>query len=153
MSHGVLALFILIVAAAANGCGSERDRACAALLKAELARDSTRSATASRRTFYSTKLETCIVVEESRTSVDVSIDDLSDSFLEWGKLFHCDRDGVDAAILDSVRAYRGSVFTISYDRWLDDGAGGPPRALKTPSEPFTGARCREALNRYLVRVE
>ena len=153
MNRMALAFFVLITTAVAVGCGSERNRACAALLTSELARDSTPSATVSRRTFYSPALETCILVEESRTGVDMSIDDLSNSFLHWGKLFHCDRDGVDAAILDSVRSYRGSVFTVRYDRWLDDGAGGPPRALKTPSQPFTAARCRDALNKYLAKVE
>lgn len=151
--HFQLTGVALVLLAGIVGCSSERDQACAALLKSKLAQDSARAAPTSRRTFYSTKLETCILVEESLIDVETVVDDLSDSFLQWGNLFHCDRDGVDAAILDSVRAYHGIVDNVPYSQWLDDGAGGAPRTLKSPSRPYSASACREALNKYLARVE
>lgn len=134
-------------------CGSERDRACAELAKAESAKDSTPAGTVARRTFWSATLETCIQVRESRTGVDFVVDDLSDNFLQTMVLFECDRAGVDAAILDSVRAHHGDVWTLKYDHWLTNGEGGPPRTLLTPAEPYTDAKCRAAMTKFLAAIE
>lgn len=85
--------------------------------------------------------------------MDYSVDDLSDSFLQTMKLFHCDRAGVDAVILDSVRAHQGNVWTVKYDQWLSDGAGGAPRAMRTPREPFTEAKCKVAMETFLASIK
>lgn len=134
-------------------CTSERDRACAELLKSKLEGDSTAEVGASRRTYFSETLETCLLVEESRIRVNTRIRDLSGDFLQRMPLFYCDRDGVDAGIIDSIRVRRGNVWTVPFHQWSDDGAGGPPRALKSPPKPFTGEDCAAALRKYLAQVE
>jgi hypothetical protein len=147
-----MSLVPVFVALAISACASKRDAACSDLLKAQLKTDSTAEVSAKRQTFFSTKLETCILVEEDLTRVGFVIDDMTDDFIRTSVLFNCDRDGVDAAILDSVRAHQGYVWELPYAQYLDDGAGGPPRAIKTPAKPYSTAMCRAALDKFLVQV-
>ncbi len=92
--------------------------------------------------FYSKKVDSCILIEKKIVGVEIHIRDLSKSIiLDGGKnfnmLLHCDCDGADSVIIDKVRSFKGRVFNVSYKEWLDDGFGGLPRTLKTPDKPFT----------------
>lgn len=144
--------FLLVLALASGACRSERDDACRILLADKVGSDSLPAGLFGRRTFYSRTLETCVLVEESRTGVDMRVDDLSDDFLSAMALFHCDRQGVDAAIIDSVRAHRGDMWSVTVDRWLHDGRGGLPRVLRAPVSPYSEPMCREALQAFLASI-
>jgi hypothetical protein len=147
LSEVALALSWIFV----GGCSSEQTAACHELLAQRLGQEAS-SASATHRAFYSKTLETCVMVEESLVGIDFVVDDISDSFLQGSYLFHCDRSGVDAAIIDSVRAYQGNVLSVKYSSWLDDGAGNVPRTMKASAVPYTGDKCRAALTKFLATI-
>ncbi|MCA1807814.1 MAG: hypothetical protein LC687_08220, partial [Actinobacteria bacterium] len=64
-------------------------------------------------------------------------------------LLHCDPDGVDSVIVEQVRKYRGDIWNVTYSEWLDDGYGGPPRALKTPARPYTREQCTTVYKKWM----
>jgi len=104
--------------------------------------------------FYSKKVDSCILIEKALVGVKIQIRDLSKSIiLDGGELFNillnCDIDGADSVILDKVRALKGQVYEVKYEKWLDDGFGGPPKALKIPDKPYTKKDCDMVLKKWL----
>ncbi|KZL23383.1 hypothetical protein [Pseudovibrio sp. WM33] len=105
-------------------------------------------------TFYSMKLDACISVEAKLFGAEVEVRDLTrtvirDGIAKYPLLLHCDSDGVDEANISAVLKYRGNVYNVPYQKWLTDGQGGLPRALKTPDVPFNRFACEAALGRWL----
>jgi len=68
---------------------------------------------------------------------------------QLGLLLHCDKDGADSVVVDKVRAYGGYVYTVRYDQWLDDGFGGPARAVKTPKQSYTQQDCQRVFQKWM----
>ena len=104
--------------------------------------------------FYSEKVDSCILIEKKLVGVSLHIRDLSKSIiLDGGKnfnvLLHCDVDGADSVVLDKVRLLKGRVWNVSFKEWLDDGFGGLPRALKTPEKPYTKKDCELVLQKWI----
>lgn len=151
----------LLLAWLTFGCANARTRACQSVA---VQADSTKRASGvvddassyRRRVFYSAKLETCVVAEERLTGVESGVYDLSSEVVRDipdFPLLHCDRDGARVVMLDSIRALRGYVTNVPYERWLDDGAGGPPRGLVDPVPvPYTAERCHALFENFLERL-
>jgi hypothetical protein len=108
-----------------------------------------------RKRIYSEKLDACIQVETKLFGPSVQVRDLTQTVITDGisiygaLLLHCDIDGVDRVKIDVVRELRGRVHSVPYARYLDDGVGGPPRALKTPDQPFSRQDCENVLKSWL----
>lgn len=107
--------------------------------------------------FYSRKLDACIHTEVADVGVDIEIRDLSRSVMKdggnWNLLLQCDQDGADSVRLDKLKQYRGKVFNVPYVEWLDDGFGGMPRALKTPSNPYTKEQCSKVFDKWIADLK
>lgn len=148
---------LVLMTACGVSCKSQQERVCAEMgaahlkmAKAEWDRDYSNIAT---ETFYSPAVDSCVHVEVAKIGVEFEVRDLSHTILRDGGnftlLLHCDPDGADSVILDAVRSRRGMVYNTTYGEWLDDGFGGPPRALKTPDTPYSRSDCQRVLDKWL----
>jgi len=120
--------------------------------------------------FYSPVLDACIHAEIAEVGVYANIRDLSHTFFRFDpvqacfrmlsvggpclppeeNLLECDRNGANSVLVDKVRQYRGDVDTLNYAKWMDDGSGGLPRAVKTPETPYTKAQCILLYDRWIT---
>ncbi len=104
--------------------------------------------------FYSEKVDSCIHVERTLVGVKVQIRDLSKSVIIDGEkhfnlLLNCDVDGTDSVILDTVKKYRGRVYSVPFEEWLDDGFGGLPATLKPSKHAYTKDQCGQMLQKWM----
>ena len=155
----IIALSIVILFS--GGCQSSLESKCRELGRGEIEKSKRifrRTTCFSRQTpFYSKVLTSCIYTEVPETQapadfVIYKIYDLSHSLLKdenLGLLLHCDKDGADSVMVDCVRAYGGHVYTVTYNEWLDNGFGGPPRTLKKPNQPYTKNECQRVFQKWL----
>ena len=143
------------------GCSDPRDQKCQEAsqqyiqrAKAEWKRDYTLLKT---RGFYSKKFDACIHVEEKEVGLEVEVRDLTQSILKDGGnhnlLLHCDENDADSIRIDKVTEHKGRTLEVPYADWLDDGNGGPPRALKTPALPYTKAQCKVILEKWETELK
>jgi hypothetical protein len=108
--------------------------------------------------FYSEKMDVCILTEKKVFGVGAIITDLSRSIIldyPEGKpavLLWCDSDGADSVILSSVKVLNGKVWNVHYAKWLDDGNGGLPRTLKTPIKPYTKDDCTQLMDMWIEKL-
>jgi hypothetical protein len=156
--HYILLLLFVVVTNAANAADSSIDKRCNLLagkhiahFKEEYQKDYSLIETES---FYSKKVDSCILIEKKLVGVEVHIRDLSKTIIldgpkNFNMLLDCNIDGADSAVLDKVRLLKGRVWYVTYKEWLDDGFGGPPKALKTPVKPYTKNDCYSALQKWL----
>ena len=52
-------------------------------------------------------------------------------------LFFCDMSGVDNVVVSKVRMFGGNVYDVSYEKYMDNGEGGLPRALTAHAPDVT----------------
>ena len=146
---------VVLLSVVACGCVDERHRVCVDLGNQHVDRmkNEFKQSYANIRSadFYSPAIDACIHTEESIVGVDVRIIDTSNGLLKGvHNLLHCDESGADSVIISAVRSRGGAVFTVPYREWLDDGFGGPPRALKTPDRPYTREQCRRVFDKWIT---
>ena len=147
---------LAVLASSVLSCDSEQDRACVEMGAAYIERARTEYdrdySNFDTETFYSEVVDSCIHIEVARIGVDFQVRDLSRTILRDGGdrtlLLHCDPDGADSVRIDAVRAHGGVVFDVPYKTYLDDGFGGPPRALKKPDQPYTRSDCERVLDKW-----
>jgi hypothetical protein len=149
-----IASLILLFGFAIGGCSDEKELVCAGLgekhvarMKADFAQDYTNIRTTD---FYSPTFDSCIHTEVAVVGVDFEILDLSGGLLPNAPILHCDRDGADSVILDAVKRHGGSMNNVAYEEWLDDGFGGPPGTVKTPSQPYDRKQCERVFEKWLA---
>jgi len=109
------------------------------------------------KSFYSKKVDSCILIEVADVGVEFIIRDLSKSVIRdgpryWSVLLYCDVDGANSAILKKVREFKGNVFNVPYREWLDDGFGGLPRTVKTPDKPYTKNDCEKVYSKWMSQI-
>ena len=103
--------------------------------------------------FFSTIIDGCVATMVDDLKNEWLIFDIHNSLLrDFKTLFQCQRGGVDNVNLEKARAFHGYVIKERYGKWLDDGLGGPPATLKTPSKPFTREDCRHAFNMKVAEL-
>lgn len=152
------ALFVLL---AMPGCTDPLNEQCQELSKkhVEFAKTSWKQdyTVIKAEGFYSKKLDACIHTEIAAVGVKAEIRDLSRSVMRDGGhrnlLLNCDPDGADSVRLDKMKQYQGLVFNVPYSEWLDDGFGGPPRAIKTPTSPYTKEQCRKVFDKWITDLK
>lgn len=106
--------------------------------------------------FYNSKLDSCIYARIAKAGALAVITDVSQTIIRDGvsysNLFYCDADGADSILLEKVQAYKGNVFNVNYKEYMDNGEGGLPRTLKTPSKPYNRQKCEELYQGWLDRL-
>ena len=110
------------------------------------------------RFFYSSRESTCILAEESRLRTEYVIRDIFGTLVKSGEkgaaiLLHCDETGADSVILQAVKTGQGDVSTLSPERWMDDGYGGPPKSMQPPGAPYSHGQCNQLFQNWLQRLE
>ena len=103
--------------------------------------------------FYSSVIEACVHTEVVIVGIDFEIRDLTNTLLRDGPrnmILHCDQDGADSVIIEAVKKHRGVMLEVPYAEFLDDGFGGPPRALKTPDEAYTREQCQRVFDKWMA---
>ena len=89
--------------------------------------------------------------------MEIEVRDLTYSIMKDGGnhnlLLHCDENGVDSIRIDKVSGFKGHVLEVPYADWLDDGYGGPPRALKTPVVPYSKSQCNGILEKWETELK
>ncbi|HAR54758.1 TPA: hypothetical protein DCR79_00485 [Patescibacteria group bacterium] len=111
--------------------------------------------------FYSKRLDTCVMAKSSELNNEWGIYDIKRNYIKqgleesglMGNIFYCDRDGVDNLILEKADQYKGELFDVPYENYLDNGEGGEPRTLKTPNSPYSRDKCKQLFNRKLVEIQ
>jgi hypothetical protein len=68
-------------------------------------------------------------------------------------IFTCDQSGVDNVVVEKVEKLHGDVGQKKYDEYMDDGAGGQPRAIKTPAKPYTPEQCQRAMDVKIAELK
>lgn len=107
--------------------------------------------------FYSNVLNTCVQVESNILSNKFYIVDVTQGFIrsnrdgdEFGSdLFSCDKAGANAIIIKNVKSFNGDVIDKYYGLWLDNGEGGPPATIASPTHPYTSADCDRLMRKAL----
>ena len=108
--------------------------------------------------FYSPTIDACIHTEVKIVGFSYSITEVSGTFFSsrvWAEgvsILDCGRYGANSVILDSVRAYDGRVDNLRYDKWLDDGFGGPPATMETTAQPWTKKQCQGLFDGWVSRL-
>lgn len=137
------------------------DRECAFLAENRLAKStSIRDEQTKTNSFYSKRLQTCVLTTEHRVLNDFKVLDVSREFIRqggtdptvFGFLFTCTVDGVNNVILTAVEKHRGYVWDVGYKDFMDDYAGGPPGTLKTPAKRPTRDECARLFRRKVEEV-
>lgn len=111
--------------------------------------------------FYSKRTDTCLMTEVDELGNVYSIYDIKRNYIKqemddprlMAQLFNCDKDGVDNAVLAKVEKYDGKLYHLPYSEFLDNGEGGKPRALETPSKEFTREMCQPFYNVKLKELK
>ena len=86
---------------------------------------------------------------------DFEIVDLSRDFMrgDVGIIFACNAHGVFNTLLDKVEAHDGYIDNVTYSEWQDDGNGGPPATIKTPTQRTTREDCEKLFRKKLQEVQ
>jgi hypothetical protein len=152
--HGLRIGFALLVLVSGFACQREQDRTCVELGRQYVEKPGRDLSNVATESFFSPAFDACIHSEVAKVGVQFDIVDLSQSIIRTGnRLLHCDVNGADSVILDSVRRHRGLVMSIPCKDWLDDGFGGPPRTLKTPDRPYTRADCERVFQKWMALLK
>lgn len=69
------------------------------------------------------------------------------------QLFSCTKDGSNSVILQKVHQLHGDVSNIGYEVWMDNGSGGKPATIKTPSHPYTREECKRLLDTKIAELK
>jgi hypothetical protein len=72
--------------------------------------------------------------------------------MRQNEIFGCTKDGVSSAILSKVDEFHGHVVDKNYLLWMDNGEGGPPAAIKTPTHPYAQADCRRLMDKKVTEL-
>ena len=143
------------------GARTERDKACA-----QFGQEHRRKAGGDYSfdlidDFYRQKLDACIEALENQTQNWYAVADISGGFIkpslegfgDMGQgLFDCDADGIDHVVIKKVREHRGYVDKVSYQEYMDDFNGGPPRTVKSAAKMFTRKDCEQFFAKELREV-
>lgn len=68
------------------------------------------------------------------------------------RIFSCDKDGANGAILTKVDQYHGHVADKSYSLWMDNGENGLPATVKTPDHSYSRNDCERLMNKKLAEL-
>lgn len=103
--------------------------------------------------FYSKSLDTCILARASEIGVYFEIVDLAHVILkDFDALLICTDNGAGSVLLDAVSRFHGNVSNQRYDYWADDGKGGPPFEVKTPTSPYKRSDCLPLFDGWLKKL-
>ncbi len=156
--HYILFLLFVIVANAAIATESSIEKRCDLLASKHIAHFKEEYqknySLIKTESFYSKKVDSCILIEKTQVGVEIEIRDLSKSIIldggnNFNMLLHCDIDGANSVVLDKIRLLKGRVFNVSYKEWLDDGFDGLPKTLKTLDKPYAKKDCDLVLQKWL----
>ena len=101
---------------------------------------------------FSAEIKSCVGTKTDYPNNAWMGQDISHNFMDIGPLFWCNAEGVDNAIIDAVRSFKGQVNEIDYREWLDNGEGGPASAVQVPQASYGRDRCATRFKRKLAEL-
>lgn len=94
------------------------------------------------KAFFSPVIDGCVATAVDFLRNDWMVYDVHHSLLrDMVALFHCDRLGVDNVLLEKAKIYKGYLMNVTYSKFMDNGEGELPRALKSPDAPYSREKC------------